>query len=565
MPDTFIEPISPPSETLIKGSLLIPGKLHPTLLATTSAVGLWFSFAPAEWNWLVWFALVPVFCLVTSSQSKARLYLGAWVGGFVYWLLSLQWIRAIDPAAWAGWLAMAFVLSFAWPLFLWLARQGVALGIAPFFAAPVTWVGLEFFRSFLLGGFPWYYLAHTQYNLLPMIQVADFAGSLGLSLLIAFVNALVRDLYGRESLRTREVAIRSGAVCLALLLTLGYGFVRINTANFRPGPRIALLQSNLLQKMKSGQSPEEILGIFRGLMDQAMKEDVRPELFVWPETAYPYSLIDIDPSLTTTQITQAFRLAKKHESDEWAKFRAILTDHLQTMSSAYGVPMLIGAPADRFDHRGVSRANSAVIVQPDPKEPLRTYQKIQLVPFGEYIPLIELFPFLTALTPYPAGGIPNLTPGQGPAWYDIGLYRYSPLICFEDTMPHLVRRCFRDAPGGRHPDVLVNLTNDGWFLNTSEQQIHLAVSVFRAVENRVPLARAVNTGISAMIDGNGSIIGRLPADKSAQLSIIAPLDDRQALYPWVGDWVGGGCFIACLAIGLAGLWRIRRPRRTLDR
>ncbi len=562
MAEIMTQPASP-STQVFASEAVVTSKGHPALSAVASAVGLWFSFAPAEWSWLAWVSLVPLFRLVTNHASPSRNYLGAWMGGLVFWLLCLQWIRAIDPAAWAGWLVMAAVLSLGWPLFLWLARRAVSLGVSPLLAAPIAWVGLESLRTHILSGFPWYFLAHSQYRIAPLIQVADFAGSLGLSFLIATVNALICDLMSRTTLRSRDVAIRSGVVGLAVVFTLGYGVFRLSTAQFRPGPRITLLQSNLLQRMKSDQSADEILGIFRGLMDQAAREGPPADLIVWPETAYPYSFIDIDHKLGSEEVAKAFATAKKHASDEWVRIHDIVTEHVRSISTSYHVPMLIGTPADRFDSRGVSRTNSAVLVMPDAKARLRTYQKIQLVPFGEYIPLIELFPFLTALTPYPAGGIPSLAPGQSPAWFDLGPYRYSPLICFEDTIPHLVRRSFSEAPDGRQPDLLVNLTNDGWFRNTSEQQIHLAVSIFRAVENRVPMARAVNTGISAIIDGNGSIVASLPADKSSQLTAIAPLDDRTALYSVVGDWVGWSCMFGCIFVGPLTFWRSRRPRRAI--
>ena len=563
MPDVLIEPTSSPRPEVNLAPAVASNKaMHPAVLSVLSAVALWFAFPPAEWGWLAWVALVPLFGLVTGNQPKGKLYLGSWLGGFVFWMLSLQWVSAIDPSAWAGWLAMAFVLSLGWPLFLWCARRGVSLGVSPMIATPVAWVGLESLRTHILSGFPWYFLAHSQYKVGPLIQISDFAGSLGLSFLIALVNALICDLSSRETVRDRAVYFRTGIVGLAVVATLVYGAVRISTANFKPGPRIALLQSNLLQRMKSGNTPDEILGIFRGLIDQAMKGDDRPDLIIWPETAYPYSFVDIDPQFTVEQVAQAFATTTKHSPAEWTLFRRIVDDDLRAISAYYKVPMLIGISADRFDHRGASRANAVVMVDPDPKVPLRSYQKIQLVPFGEYIPMINTFPFLTALVPYPAGGIPNLAPGQAPAWFDVGPYRYAPLICFEDTIPHLARRFFSNAPEGRHPDVLVNVTNDGWFRNTSEQQIHLAVSVFRAVENRVPLARAVNTGISAMIDGNGAIVASLAADKSAQLTVIAPLDDRTGLYSILGDWVGLSCLAACALVGPLSLVKLRqRPRQ----
>jgi apolipoprotein N-acyltransferase len=153
------------------------------------------------------------------------------------------------------------------------------------------------------------------------------------------------------------------------------------------------------------------------------------------------------------------------------------------------------------------------------------------------------------LTPYRGETIPSLAFGQVPRWFDVNGYRLATAICFEDTVPQVTRRFFAEAPDGRKPDLLLNLSNDGWFKWSEELEMHLAVSVFRAVENRVPLARAVNTGISALIDGNGHIQARLPKNTQQVLVGVAMLDDRVALYTFWGDWLGQAC-LALTSIAL---------------
>ena len=184
------------------------------------------------------------------------------------------------------------------------------------------------------------------------------------------------------------------------------------------------------------------------------------------------------------------------------------------------------------------------------------YHKLHLVPFGEYVPLIETFPWLTVLTPYRNGYVPSLNFGREPNSLAIGPYRIAAAICFEDTVPHVVRRFFHEAPDGRQPDVLLNLSNDGWFHGSSELDMHLAVSVFRAIENRVPLARAVNTGISALVDGNGEIRDTLPRQTESVLTVDVPLDDRTSLYTVCGDWLGLSCL--AVTIGLVPMGLLRR-------
>ena len=239
---------------------------------------------------------------------------------------------------------------------------------------------------------------------------------------------------------------------------------------------------------------------------------------------------------------------------------AIVAD-LHGLTDRAGVPMLVGSL--NYDHRpdALSRYNSALLFQPGVAA-IQTVNKLHLVPFGEYVPLIETFPWLVALTPYHGTHIPSLRRGQEPAWLDLGPYRLAAAICFEDTVPHVVRRFFRESKDGRHPDVLVNLTNDGWFHGSSEHEMHLAVSIFRSVENRVPLVRAANTGVSAIVDGNGRVLQSLPTLKQDVLIGEAPLDDRSSLYSSWGDWFGQTCLAVTIGLVPLSFFWPNRGRRT---
>ena len=124
-------------------------------------------------------------------------------------------------------------------------------------------------------------------------------------------------------------------------------------------------------------------------------------------------------------------------------------------------------------------------------------------------------------------------------------------------MPHIVRRFFAGEVGSRPPDIVVNISNDGWFGHSSEHEMHLAISVFRAVENRVPLARAANTGKSAIIDGNGNIVAKLETGVEGVLADTVPLDDRVSLYSMWGDWLGLTCL--AITIGLIPMAIVRLP------
>jgi apolipoprotein N-acyltransferase len=532
---------------------------HPLVSGLTSGVLLWFAFPPADWGWLAWVALVPLFGLIASPRSRLSLYAGAWAGGMAFWLLSIQWVRLTDETAWLAWLAMASALSLWWPGFLALARLAVLrLRIPPMIAAPVLWVGLEFVRAYVLTGFPWYYLAHSQHRALPLIQIADFAGALGLSFLIAVVNAAWVDLLSlhRRDVRpgrtwlTRPVFVRLSVVAVLLAATVGYGAYRLGSARFRPGPRLALVQSNLLQRYKMENKHRDILAVYQRLIDRAVRAAERPDLIVWPETAYPYSFVTLDPALKSDAFErQARQLSAESTPQDWLSKMEAVSNQLHTWTDQLKVPMMVGSLTYDFHGDGLSKFNSAILFQPGAAA-IQSYHKLHLVPFGEYVPLIETFPWLTVLTPYhgPDAIIPSLSFGRTPVRFTLGPYRLAVAICFEDTVPQVVRRSFDGKAGEGQPDILLNLSNDGWFRDSSEHDMHLAVSIFRAVENRVPLARAVNTGISAFIDGNGRVLAEQPKLQEGILARIVPLDDRVSLYSSWGDWVGLSCLAATLAL-----------------
>jgi apolipoprotein N-acyltransferase len=436
-------------------------------------------------------------------------------------------------------------------------------------AAPVVWVALEYFRAYAVTGFPWYYLAHSQHQVLPMIQVADFAGSLGVSFVVAVVNAWLVDVLTRPLLRptvrgarlTPPQAVRIGVVAALVGGTLTYGAYRIGSARFRPGPRVALLQSSLIQRLKQSKSPNDIAMIYSNLVDRALRTE-RPDLIVWPETSYPYPYVEIAPKLDSAGLERQMKgLGSAMSAAERRSQQDAIRNHLRGWTDQLKVAMLIGAVT--YDHRpdGLLRYNSAILYQPG-EAAVQSFHKLHLVPFGEYVPLVETFPWLIALTPYHGGHVPSLSFGPEPKWLALGPYRLAAVICFEDTVPQVVRRFFREAKDGRHPDLLVNMSNDGWFHGSSEHDMHLAVSVFRAVEHRVPMARAANTGISAIVDGNGRVVESLPKLKEGVLTGVVPLDDRAALYSVWGDWLGQSCLAVTIGlVPMAVLWPRLRARR----
>jgi apolipoprotein N-acyltransferase len=474
---------------------------------------------------------------------------------------------------------MALVLSLWWPAFLGVARLAVRrLRLPLMVAVPILWVGLEHVRAYILSGFPWYYLGHTQHQAISFIQIADLTGSLGISLLVALVNAWWVELLTLPLLRrsaggirlTRPQVVRAVVVFGLIVSTLTYGAFRLGTARFRRGPRIALLQSNLIQRYKMSADAEEIRSVYRRLVAGALSESDRPDLVVWPETSYPYGFVVLDPLLDPSVFARLIRqITPESKVEDWLLKRDRISSDLHDWTNRIGVPMLVGSLTYRFRREALAKFNSAILFEPG-IETVQSYHKIHLVPFGEYVPLIETFPWLVALTPYRSGRVPSLTFGRETNLLKLGPYRLAVAICFEDTVPQVVRRFFESIDPDGQPDVLLNLSNDGWFLRTSadgkprgsaEHDMHLVVSIFRAIENRVPLVRSANTGISALVDGNGRVLAALPKAQEGILSRVVPLDDRTSLFSIWGDWLGLSCLAVTIGlppIALTRTWRRRR-------
>jgi apolipoprotein N-acyltransferase len=357
----------------------------------------------------------------------------------------------------------------------------------------------------------------------------------------------------RQSTRLWIVTIMLGG-------SLVYGAVRLSTAQFREGPRLALLQTNFEQRYKMGGDPLEILERISHLVQRAAAAQPPPDLIVWPETAYPYPFISIDQATSSEVLSkQVGHLPYPRTIPDWLDQKEKVAEHLHSMADALRIPMLVGILY--YDHRpeSLSKYNSALLLEPTARL-IRAYHKIHLVPFGEFIPFLETLPWLKIFTPYRDGYVPTLTFGRDAVTIPLGPYRMAIAICFEDTVPHVIRRFFKETPDGRQPDMLVNMSNDGWFHGSSELDMHLAVSVFRTIEHRVPLVRAVNTGISALIDGNGEIRDTLPRLTESVLSISIPLDDRSSLYTLWGDWLGLSCLAVTIGLVPMGFFRERLAR-----
>lgn len=555
MPDRAI-----PSERVEPGRPQPARGRHPAVAAVASALLLVLAYDPVGAWWLAWVALVPLMLLARSTRRPTRqLLLGAWAGGLVFWLIAVEWVRKSDEGAWPGWLAMALVLSLWWPAFVGLTRIAVrGLGVPLMIAAPAAWVALEFVRAYYpLNGFQWFYLAHSQYQQLWLIQFIDLTGAWGLSFLIALCNAWIAGLLTlplfqpspRGPRLSRPMLARSAIFLGLLVASLTYGAARLGSARFEPGPRLALLQTDIPQVFNRPRDGDETLRRFNRLIRQAIDVPAaeRPDLIVWPETMFPYPWADFEPGLPEAELERQIRRIHPDGTPAfWRDRQEAVAQILHDWTDQARIPMLVGINSYEFRRTGLGRYNTALLFKPGTRE-LQSYRKLHLVPFGEYVPLVQTFPQILSLTPFDAEHLPSLDPAPAPSTLTLGDRTLGAVICFEDSVPQVARSVM--DTGARPPDVLLNLSNDGWFRGTAAHRLHLANSVFRAVELRVPVARAVNTGISALIDGDGRVLAELREATEGVLPVTVPLDPRTSPYQAAGPWLPW----TCLAVSLASL------------
>lgn len=535
----------------------------PEMRAGLSGILLWCAFPPQGFWWMAWVALVPWFGVwVDHPQLSLRRSLRvALTGGLAFWLPAIQWVRLSDPSAWPGWLVMSLTLAVWWPIMAIVVRRLNLRNGWPLWASwAVVWGFQEVGREYYMTGFPWYDLAHSQFRQTWLIQSADLLGASFLSMIMVAGQALAAEWFfaGRWHWSAAPKAWRGGVVgvSVSLVLILIYGQLRMATAQFAPGPTVALLQSDVPQSRRLSPDHDELLNVYRTLIQKTLKAGKNVDVMIWPETSFPYPLIVSDPALDEAGVRRVLgEYVPPTAIDDWYKNRnesQALMDAWATQSLS---PIIVGATAWDLSPAGFRKYNTAALFEPG--KPAQYYYKMHLVPFGEYIPWTETLPFIAELAPFPPDQRPNLKHGDRTRILTLkGRWRLAPLICFEDTVPHVVRRFFTGSGDDARVDLLLNISNDGWFRGSEEHEVHLAASVFRCVESRRAMVRSVNTGISAVIDGNGQIIRELPAAVEEVAIEPVPIDTRSTLYMLCGDLSGIFSTLACV-LG----WFFRRSAR----
>ncbi len=527
------------------------------LMGLLTAVLLSASFAPHDGWFLAYVALVPwVLGLTLPPSRKWALFCG-WFAGLIFWAGNLYWLWWITLV---GYAAMVLYLSVYWLVAAAVIRASLRRNYPMWIVLPLVWVALEYARAYVISGFPWFFLGHSQYSRISLIQVADLTGQYGVSFFVAMVNGAIVDVVRAwrrgKTAPTRTIARIATGVGVTVLIGLAmilYGLLwRLREQTTAPGPVIGLVQGAFPTSLSGrGASPEKILTEHLQSSHKFIGKNC--DLVVWGETVLPAGLnaemLELDPgSLGSVDLRSLSRRMFGTEADSYsdeslrgALGRAIGLQTTQPsgfdmrsaalrvgdLSQRLKCPILAGSTTIHRnldpindDDRYVMR-NSALWFDQE-KRPSRIYSKNHLVPFGEYVPFKKSFLVLhRALRWFVPPVMAQLDPGRSRAPFELRsgprTYRLVAPICYEGTFARLCRRMIvRD--GKKQADILVNISNDGWFVHkyrggsyrgTTEQAQHLVQYCFRAVENRVPVVRAVNTGISASIDSCGRIVSEV--------------------------------------------------------
>jgi len=524
-------------------------------LCILSAALLIFSFPSANLSFLAWIALIPFILVMRVQNSVNAIFLG-FLTGIVFFYGTLYWLNYI-----------AFIATIALVLYLALYFSGFAFFTRLFIRSdfPIVikavligsvWVVFEFIRANFVSGFSWVSLGYSQAGFLSVIQLSDITGAYGVSFLLVFVNVLIVEFFfhtdeivdiDKKNVTKALINNKLLNLIFSLFLILGvfvYGYYRLLSEPKKSDTeiyKISVVQGNIVQLFRMGKTVRKsILEKYLNLTKEAVAAG-NPDLVVWPEISFPEDL-EIEPEFSGP----VFDLVKNR-----------------------GIYLLMGA--NRFKRTDIYEFeniyNSSFLISP--KGNIEAYyDKMHLVPFGEYSMEDKIPKILFRILPKKVSMVAGYTPGKDytvfKAFYDKNKsLNFSTLICFEDTFPQLSRSFVKK--GAR---LLVNMTNDGWFGKTGAPFQHAQASVFRAVENRVPVVRSANTGLSIFINEKGKVFDGIKEGngwkvfkdgyKTAVLTINSSRSNT--FYCVYGDVFVGICFLFSIIGSIAVSKKINQAK-----
>jgi len=493
------------------------------LMLGAGALGA-LAFPGTDWWLLAWGWLAPVLGSAVVRRPRKALSDG-WLCGTAFFVVLLRWLdhtfrhySAIPwPVTWLPILALAaycgLYVGITATAVSWLARR---IGAGPALAAaPVLWVGGEWVRGHLMDGFPWGLLGYSQHSRLAVIQIAELTGVYGVSFLVVAANSA---LAAGVTLGVRRAApgVAATVALLVAALIFGWSALADEERAARRTVRVAVIQPSIEQSLKWDPARHaETMAVYEALTRAAARS--RPAAIVWPETAATIFLRgDLE-----------------------------LLARLTRLAGEVGAPLIVGS-IDRLDGPRGQFLNSAFFLT---EQGIRAkYDKIHLVPFGEYVPLSGLIGFVRGWAEF----ISDFAAGETATVFPLPGAPFGTVICYEVIFPELFREFVREGAA-----FMGNITNDAWFGETSGPWQHLGMLPLRAVEHRVAIARAANTGVSALVEPTGRVGAILPLQERGVLTGTIALRGRTTLYTRWGDWFPYACM--ALSAGLLGHSFLRRP------
>ena len=507
------------------------------LLALLSGLLLSASFPPLKTDWLIWIAIIPLLAAIKDTTPGDAFRLGV-LAGISHYVSLIYWI--INVLSTYG--GLNFFISI-FILLLLCVYLSLYTGIFSSFTAIFShsriktlffagiWVSLEYLRGLLLTGFPWGLLGYSQYNRLELAQISDITGVYGLSFIIVAFNVFLFQLIFTDKKNLKNGFFISESLFLLFLIFAAVYYGNDCLSRYSVKDRdvshtnVAVIQGNIDQSVKWDEDfMEETIDKYISLSQSSFY--TKPDIIVWPETAVPLFFQDSSP----------------------------LTEKITALAKESHAHLIFGSPVYKRKAGEIRYYNSAWHLSPDSRI-YGQYNKSHLVPFGEYVPLHNLLPFVYRLVP--AAG--DFSKGESTDPLLLGDISAGILICYEVIFPEIAR-----AQVLKGANILINITNDAWFGVSSAPYQHLFMSVFRAIENRRPLIRSANTGISAIIAPTGivEIQGGLLTEEVLTGKII-PERNIISFYSRFGDVFALGILILCLIKISIGLCYSGKKRKTL--
>lgn len=534
-----------------------------TLAAVLTFAAFPTALAPDYTFWpLIWFSHVPLLWVLKDKAPKQAFRWGLYTGtvinaGGYYWIATmLETFGGLPlPVGLLGLLLHSLWLGVIWALWAWgINRIGNTTRLGIEWSAPLVMVAAEFAVPRIFPA----YMGNSQYLFPPIMQISDLFGILAVTFLLYRVNAVL-FLWVRSWREGRPRPVRASLVTVAMVGgALIYGVVQMARYDARmaeaPKLRIGMVEGDvgIFQTATEEQRRNHLL------INQRLSAELEAqgaELIIWPESSYRYGHL---PRGAT-----AFPPSKAPLVGDWREDRDRRTPRLDRAAPMRGfnTPLLFGStsvePSEAPRWKGDTPFipyNTAWLLDGEGNV-VGTYDKVFLLVFGEYVPFAEVFPQIYEWIP--AAG--NLEPGTRLQVIETDIFeqarptRIAVLICYEGILPEFTRPLVAEG----RPHFIVNITNDDWFGKTAERYLHLALTVPRAIEHRLPFVRSTLTGVSVFVDANGRQIEMTSPSDPEAIMWDTPLMQSATVYQIIGDAFGWLCLLLTLGFYGFGRWRRR--------